>query len=182
MPWQNGHHFVDKMTKTHFIEWKASVCYHNIMMTSSNGNIFRVTGHLCREFTGYWWIPRHKVQWPGALMFSLICVWINGWVNNREAGDLRRHLAHYDVTVIMMFRTYVQWLAVTTQYGLRMEPPQPWAPNCPWYSRYTLKLTRKSQMPFCATGLPPVIREPPPGLLGSILYPVQPLVLTEKVY
>ena len=32
----------------------------------------------------------HKGQWRGALMFSLICVWINGWVNNRVAGDLRR--------------------------------------------------------------------------------------------
>ena len=29
----------------------------------------------------------HKGQWPGAVMFSLICVWINGWVNNRETGD-----------------------------------------------------------------------------------------------
>ena len=28
------------------------------MMTSSNGNIFRVTGHLSGEFTGYRWIPR----------------------------------------------------------------------------------------------------------------------------
>ena len=33
-------------------------------------------------------------------MFSLICVWINGWVNNREAGDLIYHRAHYDVTVM----------------------------------------------------------------------------------
>ena len=33
-------------------------------------------------------------------MFSLIYVWINGWANNREAGDLRRCIAHYDVTVI----------------------------------------------------------------------------------
>ena len=40
----------------------------------------------------------HKGQWRGALMFSLICAWINAWVNTREAGDLRRHLAHYDVT------------------------------------------------------------------------------------
>ena len=38
-----------------------------------------------------------KDQWRGALMFSLICVWIKGWVNNREAGDLRRYRAHYDV-------------------------------------------------------------------------------------
>ena len=42
----------------------------------------------------------HKGQWRGALMFSLICVWINGWVNNGEAGDLRRHRAHYDVIVM----------------------------------------------------------------------------------
>ena len=42
----------------------------------------------------------HKGQWRGALMFSLICVWINGLVNNREAADLRRYRAHYDVTVM----------------------------------------------------------------------------------
>ena len=42
----------------------------------------------------------HKGQWRGALMFSLICVWINGWVNNGEAGDLRRYRAHYYVTVM----------------------------------------------------------------------------------
>ena len=56
------------------------------MLTPSNGNIFRVTG-----------------QWRGALMFSLICVWINGWVNNREAGDLRRHRGHCDVSVMLYF-------------------------------------------------------------------------------
>ena len=42
----------------------------------------------------------HKGQWRGALRFSLICAWIDGWVNNREAGDLRRQRAHYDVIVI----------------------------------------------------------------------------------
>ena len=42
----------------------------------------------------------HKGQWRGALMFSLICVWVNGWVNNREAGDLIRHRAHYGVIVM----------------------------------------------------------------------------------
>ena len=42
----------------------------------------------------------HKGQWRGALMFCLVCVWISGWINNREAGDLRRYRAHYDVTEI----------------------------------------------------------------------------------
>ena len=41
----------------------------------------------------------HKGQWRGALMFSLICAWINDWVNNREADSLRRYRAHYDVIV-----------------------------------------------------------------------------------
>ena len=44
-----------------------------MMMTSSNENIFRVTGHLCGEFTGLRWIPRTKAS-DGALMNSLICV------------------------------------------------------------------------------------------------------------
>ena len=41
-----------------------------------------------------------KGQWRGALMFSLIYARINGWVNNGEAGDSRRHRAHYDITVM----------------------------------------------------------------------------------
>ena len=68
------------------------------MMTSSKGNIFRVTGPLCGEFTGPGEFP-HKGQWRGALMFSLICVWMSSWANNREAGDLRRHRGNYDVNV-----------------------------------------------------------------------------------
>ena len=44
----------------------------------------------------------HKDQWRGALMFSFICASINGWVNNREADDLRRHLAHCDVSVMLL--------------------------------------------------------------------------------
>ena len=47
-------------------------------------------------------ISPHKGQWRGALMFSLICVWINDWINNREAGELRRYRAHYDVIVMVM--------------------------------------------------------------------------------
>ena len=43
----------------------------------------------------------HKDQWRRALMFSLICTWINVWVNNHEAGDLIRHRGHYDVNVML---------------------------------------------------------------------------------
>ena len=65
-----------------------------------------------KNFPRYWPFVRgihrspmnspHKGQWRGALMFSLICAWINDWVNNREVGDLRRHRAHYDLIVMNM--------------------------------------------------------------------------------
>ena len=40
----------------------------------------------------------YKGQWRAALMFSLVCASMNNWINNREAGDLRRNRAQYDVT------------------------------------------------------------------------------------
>ena len=64
-----------------------------------------------KHFPRYWPFVRgihrspvnspHKGQWSGALMFSLICPWINVWVNNREAGHLRRHHAHFHVIVMV---------------------------------------------------------------------------------
>ena len=69
------------------------------MMTSWNGNIFRVTGHLCGEFTSPWWIPRTKAS-AWSFDIFLICVWINDWVNNCEAGDLKSYCTHYDVIVM----------------------------------------------------------------------------------
>ena len=51
----------------------------------------------------------HKGQWRGALMFSLIYAWINDWVNNREAGDLRRQRGHYDVIVMLTVPLTVPW-------------------------------------------------------------------------
>ena len=43
----------------------------------------------------------HKGKWRGALTFSFICASINGWVYNREAGDLKCHLTHNDVIVML---------------------------------------------------------------------------------
>ena len=67
-----------------------------------------------KHFPRYWPFVRgirqspvnspHKGQWRGALMFSLICLWTNGWVKNRDVGDLRCHHAHYHVTVMDLFR------------------------------------------------------------------------------
>ena len=58
----------------------------------------------------------HKGQWRGALMFSLICVWINGWANNREAGDLRHYRTHYDVIVMSNRHPMKPWGLVVHVY------------------------------------------------------------------
>ena len=70
------------------------------------------------HFPRYWTFVRgihrspvnspHKGQWRGALMFSLICVWINDWVKNRKAGDLRRYHGHNDV-IVMMCELHHTW-------------------------------------------------------------------------
>ena len=51
----------------------------------------------------------HKGQWRGALMFSLICARINDWVNNREAGELRRHRGHCDVNAMFTYSPDNMW-------------------------------------------------------------------------
>ena len=71
--------------------WKLFCLF---VITSSNGNIFRVTEPM--------WIPHTKAS-DAELRFSLICPRKNGWVNNAEAGYLRRHRAHYDVIVMSSF-------------------------------------------------------------------------------
>ena len=80
--------------KTIFTNFKYKLMYRSCM-TSSSEDIFRVTGHLCGKFTDRRWISLTK-----ASDVELWCAWINGWVNNREAGDMRCHRAHYDVTVM----------------------------------------------------------------------------------
>ena len=77
------------------------------------------------EFTGHRWIILLD-QWRGALIFSLICAWMNRLVNNSEAGDLRRHRDHYDVIVLLqvfILKTLhskavalLQWRGVTLEW------------------------------------------------------------------
>ena len=69
------------------------------MVTSSNGNIFRVTGPSCGNPPVTGGFPsRRPVTWSFAVFFDLC--WTNGWASNRAAGDLRCHRTHYDVTTM----------------------------------------------------------------------------------
>ena len=56
--WNTSANWKFKITATHC--W--GLWAKRSMMTSSNGNIFRVTGHLCGEFTGPRWIPHTKAS------------------------------------------------------------------------------------------------------------------------
>ena len=99
----------------------SKIFWRNVMIskflenTSRNLNI-RISPRIAyddvikwKHFPRYWPFVRgihrspvispHKGQWRGALVFSLICARINGWVNNGDVGDLRRPRAHCDVIV-----------------------------------------------------------------------------------
>ena len=100
----NSHDLMWVMTRSGAISSHGANCIHLISKTAHDDVI------KWKHFPRYWPFVRrihrspvtspHKGQWRGALMFSLICARINGWVNNREAGDLRRHQAHCDVIVM----------------------------------------------------------------------------------
>ena len=49
-------------------------------------------------------------------MFSLICAWTSGWVNNAKVGDLRPHCAHNDITVIHFLNFKTSRLSPTSKY------------------------------------------------------------------
>ena len=88
-----------------------SACY-NPGYTSRNNYKLHNDAIKWKHFPRYWPFVRspQKGQWRGALMFSLICAWTNGWANNRDAGDLRFHCAHYDVTAMELRSwTGIRW-------------------------------------------------------------------------
>ena len=64
----------------------------------------------------------HKGQWRGAFIFSLICTWINRCVNNREAGDSRRHRVHYDVIVRIWISMVRSDLSLCLWWLRKMQP------------------------------------------------------------
>ena len=100
-----------------YIYWYTDnlIEYTSISYAGTHGGVIK-----WKHFPRYWPFMRgihrspvnspHKCQQRWALMFSLICEWINGWVNNRGAGDLRRYRAHCDVTVMInKFSVFSSW-------------------------------------------------------------------------
>ena len=120
-PRQNGRCF----TEDHFkcISWMKIYGFRSIFHWSLFLRVELTIFHdgviKWKPFPRYWLFVRgihrspmnspHKGQWCRALMFSLICAWINGWVNNGKAVDLRCHRTHYDVTVMAALVQIMAW-------------------------------------------------------------------------
>ena len=100
-------------------------------------------------------------QRPVTRSFSLICVWINGWVNNAETGDdLRRHRAHYDVIVMMVIRAYCFKKTA-------------WFPTCPHI--FPMNVFVKLEELHIATARKPLIHQNQP--VAWYLHKKQPCML-----
>ena len=108
--WPSGTNFSEMLIEIHTFSFKKM----HVKMSSVKRRPFCLGLHddiiKWKNFLHYWPFVQgihrspvnspHIGQWCGALIFSLICVWINSWVNNHEAGDLRCYRAHYDVSVM----------------------------------------------------------------------------------
>ena len=97
--------------------WTLRILLNVMKYTIYIENIFHVTGHLCGEFTGPSEFPTQR---PVTRSFGVFFAGINGCVNNRKASDLRRHPAHYDVILMLLWA----W----TRYFSISRPRSEWVP------------------------------------------------------
>ena len=109
-------HSIKHVKKAQSISFKIGIGFFvdtdDGIMTSSNGNIFHFAGLLWEEST--WGSPvdsPHRGQYRKASIFFM-CALTNGWVNNRNAGNLRRNDAHYGVTVMVQPKFLTQYIAM----------------------------------------------------------------------
>ena len=115
----------------HWFCWKLSFSQLPVQWVMKHDDVIKWK-HFLRNWPfvlGILWSSvnsSHKGQWCGALMFSLICAWINTWVNNREAGDLRHHRTHQDVTVLTSSKFWPYHFTAYTGYTSKF--------LCQWWS------------------------------------------------
>ena len=108
-PWKTKGHlfFATSSFAHHFVairEFKLELQSRNVqfgsnMITWSNGNIFRVTGPLCGEFTGHWWFP---FQRPGSRSFD---VFFDLHLNKRLSKQSRRRWC--ETSLRSLWRHYI---------------------------------------------------------------------------
>ena len=121
--------FIEKTHYNGFSWWRHQMETFSALLALCAGNS-SVTGELPTQG-----------QWRGALKFSLICAWIHGWVNNREAGNLVKcRKAHYNGSYHKFFMTRVN--------GLLLQPTSPQTsgyeivlPLLQWWHKYDVNMS-----------------------------------------
>ena len=95
-------HLRQSLWRVELMHWRTCSCRCCITWWRHQMETFSALLALCTRNSPVPVNSPHKDQWRRALMFYLITAWINDWVNNREADDLRCHRGHYDVNVMSL--------------------------------------------------------------------------------
>ena len=131
-PRQNGRHFADASFKGIFADESYCMVIQILLKFILHDDVIKWK-HFPRNWPFVREINRspvnfpHKGQWRGALIYA----WMNDWVNNREAGDLRRQHGHYDVIVMKgnmilpLIEVCSQWSELNDSTGISSNQPGP---------------------------------------------------------
>ena len=103
---------------------KTSITRRHLNMNPLLHEIEPLHYSICKFFLAYCCVHKYHdnvIKWKffPHYWFFLISDWINDWVNNHEAGDLRHHRAHYDVTVIYFGPTIAEYADETYDLIIR---------------------------------------------------------------
>ena len=128
--------------------------YSNVMMTSSNGTFSALLAFSAENSPFTCEFPAQRPVTRSFDVF-LICTWINGWVNNREAGDLRRHNAHYDVTVMVLID--ISFIVMSMKLNVCVFP---------WCCIQADKIDKEKSTPSCIDGTQTCAVLPPTDALA----------------
>ena len=136
-------------------------------------------------------------------MFTLICVWINGCVNNREAGDLRRYCAHYGVTICcVLFMLCLHgygyelisvvigivhlWVAISLQWrnnerdSVSNHQPDGCLSNC-LFRRRSKKTSKLRVTGLCAGNSPGPVNSPHKGPVTRKMFPFDDVIMYHHI-
>ena len=119
--------FLEGLTQSDILRYNTS---HKICTLRYHNDVIK-----WQHFPRYWPFVRGIHRSPELCCF-FICAWINGWVNNRDNGDLRHHRAHYDVIVMC----FVSLCATVIIYILIIRSGSDYCNTCPywWKTNYCM--------------------------------------------
>ena len=110
MQWPNESHLSQEGHQRKSTKVRALLCF--VVVRYRSVYIYHDDVIKWKHFPSYWSFvnsAEFPAQRPVTRNFdiSLISGRINGWVNNGEAGDLRRHRTHFDVILMILQDNFI---------------------------------------------------------------------------